>query len=171
MLFNAWIKTLEEARDESGLSIENAATRAQVSTATWYRWQCGKTHPGPPQLESMADGVNLPTVVLALRYSVGLLRHYAKRALAMDESGAVAALLRDLIEYLASLLGDGPSGGETSARLRGVAGEKGAVWIDVNELVDAMMDVHPLGPPGTARKRHRPFIASQPIRKKKRRKR
>ncbi len=137
MLFNPWPKLLRQARNERGLTQDNAADRAGVTEVTWNRWENGKVHPGHKAFPKLALGVDLSEDELGYRYAQALARHYEERLTAAPEPGGPPA--------------DAPRAGDRwppfpednrqpsrPAQIRGFSSDSGAIWIDVNQIFEAL---------------------------------
>ncbi len=144
MLFNPWPEILRPARLERGLTQDNAADRAGVSEVTWNRWENGKIHPGPQVFAKLARGVGLSEAELGFRYAQALMYHYEDRlAEAREPDGRSGDVPR-----AGDPLPPAPSDSRQAPRpalIRGFSSDRGALWIDVNGLIDALSVHRPIG--------------------------
>ncbi len=136
-LFNPWPELLEQARKDKGLSQENSAERADVSVATWSRWERGGVYPDHRQLEKMAQGVGMSADELGLQYAVALLRHYQGHVAPSGEGAQKAAAM----EALAGAIEDPATATIAASRVRGFRSHSGAVWVDVEDLLVSISEV------------------------------
>lgn len=137
MLFNPWPDILQVLRKQTNLSQENAAERAEVSIATWYRWESGRTYPGPASLQSLAQAVNIGIEELGLIYAEALVDHY--QDLARDcESGPREAEDPTAVEHLVPLRRPGSDRTPAPARIRAIASEAGSLWVDVSDFLTTL---------------------------------
>lgn len=163
MLFNAWRVILVAMRKERGLSREQAAGRAGVSTSSWYRWENVGNGPSPRRIPDVAVGLGVSVDELLYRHAEVLLEHYRGRLLA---AGTAHGVIRDHESP-----GSPEAVDHAGARTLGLQGHSlhhGPVWVDLNELMDKLPRLRPaIARPRRSRAASMPNVVRRP--KKKRR--